>query len=110
MTASYTQAEWCAVIDEAEKDISGSFPEYKAPIPGSPGFAMCIDHTLLKLDATKDQIDELCEEARRLDFLVRLLFPQKDALLYLFLLRVAKTSPNHGPRVLLRISPIESKI
>ncbi|KAL8862270.1 MAG: hypothetical protein Q9178_001279 [Gyalolechia marmorata] len=67
--ASYTQAEWCAIIDEAEKDISGSFPEYKAPIPGSPGFAMCIDHTLLKLDATKEQIDELCEEARRLDFL-----------------------------------------
>ncbi|KAI4279048.1 MAG: hypothetical protein LQ337_000563 [Flavoplaca oasis] len=68
MTTRYTQAEWGAIITEAEKDIPSSFPEYKAPILGSPNFAQCIDHTLLKLDANKDQVDELCEEARRHNF------------------------------------------
>lgn len=34
-----------------------------------------IDHTLLKLDATKEQIDKLCEEARKHDFKVDLLYP-----------------------------------
>ena len=34
-----------------------------------------IDHTLLKLDATKEQIDKLCEEARKHDFKVDLLHP-----------------------------------
>lgn len=71
MTTRYTQAEWGAIITEAEKDIPSSFPEYKAPILGSPNFAQCIDHTLLKLDANKDQVDELCEEARRHNFRVR---------------------------------------
>lgn len=71
MTTRYTQAEWGTIINEAEKDIPSSFPEYKAPILGTPDFASCIDHTLLKLDANKDQIDELCEEARRHQFRVR---------------------------------------
>ncbi|KAL8853424.1 MAG: hypothetical protein Q9221_001741 [Calogaya cf. arnoldii] len=65
MTTRYTQAEWTAIINKAEKDLPSSFPEYKAPTLGTPDFANCIDHTLLKLDANKDQIDELCEEARR---------------------------------------------
>ncbi|CAO1600087.1 MAG: hypothetical protein LQ349_000177 [Xanthoria aureola] len=68
MTTRYTQAEWGTIINEAEKDIPSSFPEYKAPILGTPDFANCIDHTLLKLDANKDQIDELCEEAKTHQF------------------------------------------
>ncbi|KAL9100971.1 MAG: hypothetical protein Q9163_003713 [Psora crenata] len=37
----------------------------------SPGFeyvAQIIDHTLLKLDATEEQVDSLCEEAKRYNF------------------------------------------
>ncbi|KAL8772077.1 MAG: hypothetical protein Q9209_002743 [Squamulea sp. 1 TL-2023] len=68
MTARYTQAEWGAIIHEAEKDIPSSFPGYKPPTLGIPDFSKCIDHTLLKLDATRDQIDELCEQAKRHDF------------------------------------------
>ncbi|KAL8827970.1 MAG: hypothetical protein Q9170_006798 [Blastenia crenularia] len=68
MTTRYTQAEWRTIIDEAERDLPNSFPEYKAPTLGSQTFAKCIDHTLLKLDATKEQIDLLCEEAIRHEF------------------------------------------
>ena len=71
MTNRYTQAEWSAIVTEAEKDIPSAFPEYKAPILGTSDFAQCIDHTLLKLDANQDQVDELCEEARRYHFRVR---------------------------------------
>lgn len=70
MTTRYTQEEWRTIIDEAEQDLSDSFPQYKAPTPGTPDFAKCIDHTLLKLDATKEQIDQLCDEARRHEFQV----------------------------------------
>ncbi|KAL8678248.1 MAG: hypothetical protein Q9186_005395 [Xanthomendoza sp. 1 TL-2023] len=62
------RADWRALIDQAEKNTPASFPEYKAPIPGTTDFSKCIDHTLLKLDATKEQVDELCEEARRHNF------------------------------------------
>ncbi|KAL8721943.1 MAG: hypothetical protein Q9181_007600, partial [Wetmoreana brouardii] len=68
MTTRYTQTEWLAIIDEAQRDLPKSFPNYKAPTLGTSKFAKCIDHTLLKLEATKEQIDELCEEARRHDF------------------------------------------
>ncbi|KAL9001705.1 MAG: hypothetical protein Q9188_005328 [Gyalolechia gomerana] len=65
MTTRYTQAEWRVIIDEAERDLPSSFPRYKAPTLGTLDFAKCIDHTLLKLDATKEQIDLLCEEAKK---------------------------------------------
>lgn len=65
MTTRYTEAEWRNIIDEAERDLPSSFPQHKAPNLGTPDFAKCIDHTLLKLEATAEQIDDLCEEARR---------------------------------------------
>ncbi|KAL9603582.1 MAG: hypothetical protein Q9219_001085 [cf. Caloplaca sp. 3 TL-2023] len=65
MTTRYTQAEWRAIIDAADQDVPNSFPRQKAPTLGTPDFAKCIDHTLLKLDATREQIDQLCEEAVR---------------------------------------------
>ncbi|KAI4180108.1 MAG: hypothetical protein L6R41_007449 [Letrouitia leprolyta] len=68
MTTRYTQAEWRVIIDEAERDLPNSFPSFKAPTLGTLDFAKCIDHTLLKHDATKDQIDLLCEEAKKHDF------------------------------------------
>ncbi|KAL8949338.1 MAG: hypothetical protein Q9222_004542 [Ikaeria aurantiellina] len=68
MTTRNTQTEWRTIIDEAERDLPSSFPQYKAPTLGSIDFAKCIDHTLLKLDATKEQIDELCGEAVKHNF------------------------------------------
>ncbi|KAL9044207.1 MAG: hypothetical protein Q9214_002639 [Letrouitia sp. 1 TL-2023] len=70
MTNRYTQSEWRAIIDQAERDHSNSIVQYKTPTIGSFDFAKCIDHTLLKLEATRDQIDQLCEEAVRHDFKV----------------------------------------
>jgi len=70
MTNESTNEEWSNVIEKAEKAVPSSFPQYKAPGLGTPGFAKSIDHTLLKLDATKHQIEELCEEAREHNFKV----------------------------------------
>ncbi|KAL8748572.1 MAG: hypothetical protein Q9184_007209, partial [Pyrenodesmia sp. 2 TL-2023] len=70
MATQYTQSEWQSIIDQAERGLPGSFPEYKAPALGTLNFAKCIDHTLLKLDATEEQIDQLCEEASRYGFKV----------------------------------------
>ena len=55
--------------------MSSTRAQYKAPSIGTKEFAKMIDHTLLKLDATKEQIDKLCEEARKHDFKVDLSHP-----------------------------------
>jgi len=70
MTNENTNEEWLKVIEKVEKGVPTNFTEYKAPGLGTPGFAKCIDHTLLKLDATKHQIEELCEQAREYNFKV----------------------------------------
>lgn len=70
MATQYTQSEWQLIIDRAERGSPSSFPEYKAATPGTPDFARCIDHTLLKLDAKEEQVDQLCEEAVRHGFKV----------------------------------------
>ena len=72
MTTRYTQDEWLAIIDQAQKRVPSTRVQYKAPNIGTKEFAKTIDHTLLKLDATKEQIDMLCEEARKHDFKVHL--------------------------------------
>lgn len=62
-TTRYTDQEWASMIAStisAIKDTASKYPTY--PVPASvPG---TIDHTLLKLDATAAQIDNLCAEAR----------------------------------------------
>ena len=75
MTNRNTKDEWLAVIEQADKGTPSSFTEYKAPEPASEEFAKSIDHTLLKLESTQSQIDELCEEARRHNFKVNLCSP-----------------------------------
>jgi len=57
MTTRYTQDDWIAIFDEAEQALPGRFPEYKVPAVGSPAFADTIDHTILKLGATQEDID-----------------------------------------------------
>ena len=65
-----TKDEWLAIIEQAEKGIPSTFTQYKAPELGSEDFAKSIDHTLLKLETTKSQIDELCDEAKKHNFKV----------------------------------------
>lgn len=72
MAARNTTEEWFTSIEQAEKGIPSTFPEYKAPGLGSEEFSQSIDHTLLKLEATQAQIDGLCEEARNNNFKVDL--------------------------------------
>jgi hypothetical protein len=59
---------------ENYKTISTNFgpKKYRSPEPGTATFAKYIDHTLLKLDATEDQIDQVCEEAKLYNFKVRI--------------------------------------
>ena len=68
MTNRYTHDEWLAIIKQAERELPSEPVEYKAVSIASKEFAKIIDHTLLKEDATKTQIDMLCEEARRHNF------------------------------------------
>ena len=64
MTNRYTDPEWASIIASTVSAVTSSTnsknPVYPLPksIPGT------IDHTLLKLDATPAQIDNLCAEAR----------------------------------------------
>ena len=69
MATRYTQDEWLAVFDQAERDLSSPL-EYTAPSVETAAFAKTIDHTLLKIEATGEQVDALCEEAKRHDFKV----------------------------------------
>lgn len=64
MTNRYTNAEWLEIIKQAEKHLPNEHFQYKAVSILSEEFAKAIDHTLLKIDATKEQIDLLCNEAR----------------------------------------------
>lgn len=70
MTTSNTNEEWLAIINRAEMALPTTLPKYTAPGLGTTQFAKCIDHTSLKLDVKKSQIEDLCEEAKKHDFKV----------------------------------------
>lgn len=70
MTTRYTDDEWLAMIDQAEQNLSITNVKYKAPSLGTEAFANYIDHTLLKLNATKEQVDGICDQARQNNFKV----------------------------------------
>ena len=78
MTTRYTDDEWETIIDKAEENLPRIPVEYKAPNVGSEEFAKAIDHTILKLDATKEQVDAICEEARRFHFKVHRLYHSRS--------------------------------
>lgn len=65
MATKYTQDDWQAIFDQAEKSLPTSPREFDIPEAGSAAFAKTIDHTLLKVEATQEQIDSLCEEAKK---------------------------------------------
>lgn len=70
MATRYTQDEWLAIFDQAEQDLPRNPLKYTAPSAGTVAFAKTIDHTLLKLETSGEQVDALCEEAKRHDFKV----------------------------------------
>ncbi|MCJ1431565.1 hypothetical protein MMC27_000919 [Xylographa pallens] len=63
-----TQEEWIEIIDDITRNLPDTYQTYQAPKAGTVEFAKYIDHTLLKLDATEEQIDQLCQEAREYNF------------------------------------------
>ena len=68
----FSRQEWSAFIDAAEKRIPEPSEKFDAPEIGTAQLAKYIDHTLLKLDATEEQVDQLCKEAKEYNFKVGL--------------------------------------
>lgn len=65
--AKLTNPQWVSLFEETEKALPTVTKQTTNP-PST--VANYIDHTQLKLDATSEQIDELCTEARTFDFAV----------------------------------------
>lgn len=64
MSLNLTNAEWQEIISQAQKSIQSSdINDTSIASQFSGQISRCIDHTLLKLDATESQIDALCQEA-----------------------------------------------
>ena len=78
MACHLGQDEWCGLLRQADYDLAHSTVKpwnTKAPNLDANAIAGSIDHTLLKLDATREQIDDLCAEAKKYVFKVQLLLP-----------------------------------
>jgi hypothetical protein len=64
-----TNDDWKTIIDSAVTNLTASYPvpvsEPPVDIHTLPSY---IDHTLLSLDATPEQIDTLCKEAKEYKF------------------------------------------
>lgn len=70
-TTRYTESEWRAIISDVARELQVYEQDY-CPDMDKIDIARTIDHTLLKLDASPKQIDELCAEARVANFAVHL--------------------------------------
>ena len=68
-TTRYTESEWRAIISDLARELQVYEQDY-CPDIDRIDIARTIDHTLLKLDASPKQIDELCAEARVANFAV----------------------------------------
>lgn len=90
---SRTNDEWEAAIEAkiAEVVADSSLTNYASGITTADnGFALTIDHTLLKPDATPSQVDTLCDEAIRYGFKVLgRPSPPPSSTLFLFFLSVS---------------------
>jgi hypothetical protein len=67
-----TSEEWKTTIAEVAGALDTAKPTIAIPVNKltASSLAKTIDHTLLKTDATEDQITELCKEAIQYDFAV----------------------------------------
>ena len=77
-TTRYTESEWRAIISDVARELQVYEQDY-CPDIDRIDIARTIDHTLLKLDASPKQIDELCAEARVANFAVRSSSPRQKA-------------------------------
>jgi deoxyribose-phosphate aldolase len=68
-----TEEGWRALISEINEQIKTQADELIPTNAAPHSIAPYIDHTILTLDATPDQIDQLCEEAKKYSFAVRVL-------------------------------------
>ncbi|MCJ1474532.1 hypothetical protein MMC13_003190 [Lambiella insularis] len=62
---AYTHEEWVSTVDQTVRKLPKAYKTFSHPRHKT---ARYIDHTLLKLDATEDQIDRLCDEAKEYSF------------------------------------------
>lgn len=85
-TTRYTESEWRAIISDVARELQVFEQDY-CPDMDRIDVARTIDHTLLKLDASPKQIDELCAEARVANFAVWSLFSA------LLLTKLTNTTP-----------------
>lgn len=70
-----TDLEWrdlasitLSAFEEQERTNGSS--SYDAPSPGSSDFAKTVDHTVLKIAATEDDVHQCCREAKQYGFKV----------------------------------------
>lgn len=72
-----TNEEWKAVVAGVADALDDAHPKVAIPADSltAASLTKTIDHTLLKLDATEDQITELCKEAVQYDFAVQTCAP-----------------------------------
>lgn len=73
MTPVLSDSQWEALIAQTIQAVEpepSTLKKHDYPALNSKDFARCMDHTLLKLDATPAQIDVLCNEAREYGFKV----------------------------------------
>ncbi|PPR01556.1 hypothetical protein CVT24_005882 [Panaeolus cyanescens] len=69
----WTEEEWSSFIQEKVDQVLSNLDSPTSPLADLTSasdrrFPLTIDHTLLKQDATPDQIDALCDEAIKYDF------------------------------------------
>lgn len=69
---SRTQEEWEAAVETKVTEVDNTSSTNYAPeiTTADKTFALTIDHTLLKPDATPTQVDKLCDEAVKYGFKV----------------------------------------
>jgi len=71
--SSFTDSQWEKAIAQTISAVTSDqspVKKYEYPALSSKEFAKCMDHTLLKIDATPVQIAVLCEEASKYGFKV----------------------------------------
>ncbi|KAI9662191.1 MAG: hypothetical protein M1829_006173 [Trizodia sp. TS-e1964] len=68
--SDWSNEQWAAEISKKIDSLKADTPPAQPfPEPTSPAaIAQLIDHTLLKPDSTQDQIDQLCDEAKKHGF------------------------------------------
>lgn len=87
---SLTSSQWASLIASAVSAVKGAPSLGPGSVKHAPAnltpkqLARTIDHTLLKLDATEEQIVTLCQEARTWGFRVRQIFFFIPSTLYEF--------------------------